>query len=356
MAVPGPRHWLTGLALSLALAWAAGALLLDTVQPVAFDHAVGHYVPLPGTTTRTRAEGWATSSVGEHGIRGLPGGTLPSGPKVVFWGDSYVEGLQVGDAQRMAQVFSAQARSNGLNIMGVGIATGGNTLIDSIVTAPGYARALGHVPLHVFVLGRITDVLPDDPRPCRAAFYSRPEPHIVPVDCPPSEWSLRFAPQLRKLELSGAFTAYQKLKEQHLRLNLGPAKAIAASATAPGPESKPRTEAWNFLIAQTRRAAAGPVLFLYLPATPIITQGGIQQADTDDTTALAFADACARNGVPFLNLGPAFLAHYQTTGRMPRGFFNSPPGSGHLNEDGHKLVAQAVFQYIKEHRDALLAP
>lgn len=352
--VPPLRHWLIGLALSLALAWAAGAVFLDTVQPVAFDPQIGRYVAMPGTTSRTRGEGWASSNVGEHGIRGLPGGKLPAGPKVVFWGDSFVEGVQVDDADRMAQVFTSLSHTAGLNLTGVGIGHGGDTLIDNIFKASDYASALGSVALNVYFLGRISDVLPDSPRPCRAAFYSTPEPHLRRNDCPPSDLALRFAPALRSLEGASAFAAYLKLQALRLRLASGP------GGTKQAPDAKAEAQdlapLWDFLIAEVRRASPGPVLFLYAPNVPALTTGCVRTVDPDAATAEAFAAACQRNGVVFLNLGTIFMTTFESTGRFQSGFFNSPPGTGHLNEDGHRLVAQAVLQYIKENRDALLAP
>ena len=353
MKLPPLRHWLMGLALSLALAWGAGALLLDSVQPVVLDPALGRYVPQPGSTFHTRGEGFAVSTAGEHGIRGLPGGVLPQGSKVVFWGDSFVEGLQVDDGDRMAQVFSRLAAQAGLPLVGVGIGTGGDTLIDSLVKSPDYARVLGPVRLNVFVLGRISDVLPDTPRPCRANFFSTPAPHIERNDCQPSELSLRLAPALARLELGGVFHTYLRLRDLATRLSLGPVEPQATTTAAAPPASL--NAAWDFLLTQARRSAGNQLLFLYLPMRPLPQNGAVSLTDPEGGTALAFAAACARHGVPCLNLGPALVAHYQTTGEFPRGFFNTPPGSGHLNEVGHRLVAQALVQHLQEHPDALLA-
>jgi lysophospholipase L1-like esterase len=354
MSRPPLRHWLLGLGLSCALVWLAGALLLDTVQPVTLDPAVNRSVSLPGTVSRTRSEGFSSSHVGEHGIRGLPGGKLPPGPKVVFWGDSFVEAVQVDDSERMAQVFSSLAQASGLPLSGVGIGTGGDTLIDCIVKAPDFVPVLGPVRLHVFFLGRISDVLPDAPRPCRAAFLSHPEPHILRNDCPPTDLALRLAPTVRRLELSWAFSMYQKLR--NLRLRLAPGPAVAAPKPAKQAADMDLSSLWDYLIGQTRRASSPDILFVYAPAIPAISRGQAVYEDSEAATATGFADACHRNGVGFINLGPSFTLHFRATGRLPKGFFNTPPGTGHLNEDGHRMVAEAVLKYIKEHRDALLAP
>ena len=356
MNVPPLRHWVLGLALSLAVAWAAGAMFLDTVQPVVLDPQVGRYVARPGTSYRSRSEGWASSLAGVHGLRGLPGGQLPPGPKVVFWGDSFVEGVQVDDSERMPQALTALARQAGLPVTGVGVGTGGDSLIDSLFKLPEYAPTLGPVALHVFVLGKFADVLPDVPHACRATFRSSPELALVPAPgCPPSGLALRLAPLFHAYELGGAFELYRKLQALDLRLRPGPTPAPVPPAASAEPQV-PLECAWAFLLAELQHRAGPHVLLLYAPTLPCLDRGRVLLEDPQGATARAFALACARAGVDFVDLGPAFAQHFRTTGRLTHGFFNTPPGTGHLDQDGHQLAAQAVVRYIEEHHDALLAP
>lgn len=374
MNLPAPRQWALGLALSLAVAWLAGAVLLDTVQPLRLDAALGRYVAAPGTVLRTRSEGWASSRVGEHGIRGLPAGRLPEGPKVVFWGDSFVEGAQVDDAARMAQRFGELATSaglglngrdlNGKGLAGVGVATGGDALPDFLLKARATTPALGEVRLHVFVLPRMADLLPGAFRPGRASFLASPTFHLAPGDERPSRAALALAPAFRRLELAGAFAAYERLRALSPRWSVGPP---VTPGTAPAPLSMPLsvpllmpdTAAMRFLVGHALQTArengGGGVLFLHVPSLPRIAAGAVALDDPEAALARAFADVCAGAGAGFLDMGADFQAFFRSTGRFSRGFFNTPPGSGHLNEDGHRLVAQAVVRYIQEHPDALLA-
>lgn len=114
--------------------------------------------------------------------------------------------------------------------------------------------------------------------------------------------------------------------------------------------------AWDSLLTNLKRQAQDPILIVYLPSVPQLNAGAIRSVPSDASTMVGFSLACARNAVAYLDLGPIFVTHFQTTGRFPRGFSNSPPGTGHLNEEGHHLVAEAVLNYLKEHRDAFLAP
>jgi lysophospholipase L1-like esterase len=352
--IPSPRHWLLGLGLSLLAAWAAGAVFLDTVQPVVFDPQVGRFVATPGSRTRTRGEGWASSEVGEHGIRGLPEGRLPAGPKVVFLGDSFVEGLQVDDAERMAQVFGALAARSGLDLCGVGVGQGGDVLADAVFRMEDYASELEPVALNVLVVNRIEDTLPGNPRPCRARFLAAPL-RLEREDCPPSPLSLRLAPVFRQFELAAVFEAYRKAEALSLRLRPGPAPVPPVAQASPPPPSAQRDAAWDFLLAAVRAHANAPVLLVFLPDVPRLAGGRIRTPSPETPLVEGLARACARNGVGFLDLGPDFDRLFAQTGLLPRGFANTPPGQGHLNQDGHRLVAEAVLRYVEEHRDALLA-
>ena len=40
--------------------------------------------------------------------------------------------------------------------------------------------------------------------------------------------------------------------------------------------------------------------------------------------------------------------HFQQSREIPYGFRNTAMGTGHLNEAGHRLIAQTLYTYLKE--------
>ena len=60
-----------------------------------------------------------------------------------------------------------------------------------------------------------------------------------------------------------------------------------------------------------------------------------------------FEAAARRTGIPFIDVGPAMKAAYARTGRPLTGFANSRIGEGHLNEEGHAVVAAAIADGLK---------
>lgn len=56
---------------------------------------------------------------------------------------------------------------------------------------------------------------------------------------------------------------------------------------------------------------------------------------------------CEEHGIACVDLVPPLLAFHRATARYVHGF-GSNPGSGHWNEDGHRVAAESIFQFMHE--------
>jgi hypothetical protein len=90
--------------------------------------------------------------------------------------------------------------------------------------------------------------------------------------------------------------------------------------------------------------------FIYLPTVPTIADGRVVLEDQREELFKEeiFQEATAL-GIDIVDVTPTFIAYYDTTRQLPYGFANTVPGEGHLNAEGHRLVAEAVAQYLQEH-------
>ena len=61
-----------------------------------------------------------------------------------------------------------------------------------------------------------------------------------------------------------------------------------------------------------------------------------------------YAEMCQKNGVTFLDMTDTFVQNYRENHILPHGFSNTTVGLGHLNKYGHAMVAEAIYQRIKE--------
>ena len=59
--------------------------------------------------------------------------------------------------------------------------------------------------------------------------------------------------------------------------------------------------------------------------------------------------ACEVNRVDFLYPIESFRRFTHDTGKFPLGFANSVPDAGHFNQDGHRLIAESVVEYLRRH-------
>jgi hypothetical protein len=90
----------------------------------------------------------------------------------------------------------------------------------------------------------------------------------------------------------------------------------------------------------------GPIAILYHPEVTIQSDGSmtIERSQTYDL----FVKACETVGIDFLDMGDAFIEYYEEYYKLPYGFANTTPGNGHLNKNGHKIIADAILDYLGE--------
>jgi hypothetical protein len=278
---------------------------------------------------------------------------------VVFWGDSYVEAYQVADTRKMAGALTTLCRSRpgGQALTAGSAGRSGQSLADYILQIPAYERAAGVPRLHVVILADIEDLLPDQGSAHHARFLSQPDFRLA-GDRPMSgferaartvlaDWHLQV---LDTLESRFLGVLAKKPLWRRLRFRPGPVdRALAAAGPEPaaGAVTTPEaTAAIDYILKELRQATAAPVLLVYCPTVPHLVNGA---AVFGDAQAAAFQVVETRAGlarVPLITMGGAFAEHFRATRRLPRGFANSRVGEGHLNEDGHRLVAVAVLDHL----------
>lgn len=90
----------------------------------------------------------------------------------------------------------------------------------------------------------------------------------------------------------------------------------------------------------------GPIVFVYHPNVKINADGSVSiiRSQTIDI----FKEVCADTGIDMIDVGDAFLEHYDQYRELPYGFANTTPGNGHLNKVGHQIMADAILEYLGE--------
>lgn len=347
------RRW-GGVLCGVLLFWPLSGVFLNSIH--VFERIPGEafFRHRDGFPIRMRSEGWADTQVGAGGLYGLASPAAIVGGRVAFWGDSYVEAAGVPDFDKLTAVFSRESESVlGQRLTGLPLANSGNSCADVHAQLPFYNRSLGPFLAHVIVLGGMTDTLPDQSSAHGARFLSAPALRFVPDERRIS--ALRHRPWLYRLRLECAWELAQNLRKLKLDLAVGP-RARAPAPRAEDADTPPaatadaaqraRATAWSFLLDALAARAQAPLYFVYLPEVPVYKRGRLETRDPEAGLAAEFAAICARRGIGFINLGDAFIDWHARTGTFPRGFANGLPWSGHLNANGHRLVAHAVINRL----------
>lgn len=345
-------RWSLGALGALLVVWAASAVLLDTVAPLVFEPEVTRHVRASGTVYQHRSEGWATTRVGRLGINGVPDAAQLKGPKIAIWGDSFMDALQVNDEDKTAQVLTRLLHEAGRPETAFAVAQGGLSPADYYFLMPAYEQAITEITAHVVVLGDSDDILPDKNAPCRSRFLSSP-PRLEPGLCPPTPLALALTKTLYRSRTAFLFDLYSRLQSRDWRL-LPRIRHLPAPVHSRPDEPAPH--AWDFLLQALRKQAQGNLVIVYCPRVPRTDREGVRLDDPNGRIMAGFADACARNGVAFLNLTDALAREYERTATPSRGFFNTPPSSGHMNPSGHRVLARALYALFQEWTDAPVQP
>lgn len=106
------------------------------------------------------------------------------------------------------------------------------------------------------------------------------------------------------------------------------------------------SDALNAAFSLLHNEYGNPIIILYHPE--VIFSDNTLEIVRNEKTYDIFKDECERNGLIFVDTGDAFLEAYKKGYIVPYGFHNTAMGNGHLNADGHGIVARELYRVIKD--------
>ena len=95
-----------------------------------------------------------------------------------------------------------------------------------------------------------------------------------------------------------------------------------------------------------KSAGTIPLLIVYAPTVPRIDKNRLLFSDEETVFAQELENSCLENQIDFLNMESIFCEDFKKNRKFTSGFFNTPPGEGHMNSRGHKLVADTITKYL----------
>lgn len=272
------------------------------------------------TVTAVQAEeGFARATYTMCGARLTGGEPIHGAPWMVILGDSYVEARQVADEETAGSRLERASRGAGspYNVRQYGWAG----------ASPGrYVAAANDIiarwdPRRVVVLLGADDFGADSTRdvhPDTTAWVAAPKTGAIALSAlVRRRWSLVLerSPWLVQRAVGG-------LGGEHGSLTDEPAKPGIAPA-----------------VRALRDAYGSRLLLVYL--STVLAEG-----DGESPIEHALLESCHRYAVQCIALRSAML-ELRATGRLARGFANTTIGVGHLNADGHALLAREIWKMVR---------
>lgn len=97
--------------------------------------------------------------------------------------------------------------------------------------------------------------------------------------------------------------------------------------------------------AQMCKEAGVELIIFYNCSLDIDNTGSFpERRDMDEVKA--FEEICKNNGIIFIDMYDSFKENYLENNKLPRGFSNTEIGEGHLNEEGHRVIANTLFPVV----------
>jgi hypothetical protein len=78
----------------------------------------------------------------------------------------------------------------------------------------------------------------------------------------------------------------------------------------------------------------------------VLNKDGSVSADTNNNYFIELKKACNNNNIYFIDMTNIFMEAYKTNYILPHGFINTAVGVGHLNINGHRMIANELFKHI----------
>ena len=349
-------RWLIGayalaMATSLLACWLIGSYFLSSPNLREFDSVTNRAVPIAGHQVRMRSEGWATTVYGQHGFTLKDEGKLQNANlNVVLWGDSYVQALQVSEDVRMQNVAEKELREKQVNV--VAVADSGLSIADYYFMLPRYENLVpNRAGLNLFFLGSLNDVLPDD----ASSLFSS----VTINDSGEIQWNEETGERLVSSAFENRLNSFhpyffrslirQGKKALPLRLYRNQHSKSNVESEQAKSDIRPY---FRRMLTEFRSKSSGQIAFIYAPHVPAIEGGELSRDHDERDLALAFEEICRELNIPFRNLEEDFIESFDANQKFARGFDNTKPGYGHLNEFGHKIAGEAIAQLIRN-SDAL---
>lgn len=339
-------RWLIGLSLGTLIIAATSPWFVRSYVPRRYDEIRHRVLLSPGESYRWRAEGYATTEIGPHGMMGrmtLPNAISSNAVRtdvIALWGDSQAEGVCVADSRKLWSQLQSELQIRTATehrprpVQVLPMASSGDD-VSNWVAELGRSEAGFGVNEHVILLCEMVDLMGS----------------IAPID----EWKdvdsaglermnevTRWVPDFVLHAGRNLFTDPNTLAARRLRFGIGPVRRNNEPTPVRFEADVDRAAAERWILANLsalRDATDQPIWVVYAPRCPVIMDGTLRWNDPDEVLWSILLQNAAGHEIKLVDCRPAFRESVRR-GVFPHGFQNGRIGNGHLNSVGYRLITR----------------
>lgn len=309
-------------------------------NPTAYDHSDARAtdtVREAGAFTSRATEGNAWAVIDANGYNNTPEQLSKGRVAVLMMGSSHTEALNVAQTESASYLLNKMLvdKLNG-NVYNIGISAH-----RFARNAANLDRALAEFSPTDYVIVEATDLMLSvyELESALSDSFERQEATDIPLP------ELLYNQPLAK-------TAYNQMQALIEAASVNP-ETLGDVEDATVVEEGYQ-ELLTELIAQMEATADrhGVQLIIYYPPQLILEDDGAASADTSADYLAAFEAACLQTDITFINMEDVFLVEYSDSHILPHGFSNTLLGSGHLNAEGHRMIAETLYEAIMDKETA----
>ncbi|WP_430451560.1 hypothetical protein [Rhodopirellula europaea] len=342
-------RWLIGLSLGTLIIAATSPWFVRSYVPRTFDDVRQRVVLSPGEAYRWRAEGYATTSVGPHGMMGRTDMPESDGTRVLtlaLWGDSQAEGVSVADADKLWYQLESSlgqravnGEKSGVDVRVLPLASSGDDASSWRRQMPLVEREL-NVDGHVLLLCEMVDLM--------GTVESSDAPASVDsVDLSATNRLANWFPDFAIHAGRNLLTDPQTTESRRLRFRVGPIPKDTQPTRVTFQKETDRVAAEGRIVENLNAihaAATKPIWIVYAPRCPLVMDGKLRVDDPDNQLWGIVERNADSNSFEVIDCRDTFRDSV-ASGVFPHGFHNGRFGNGHLNAVGYQLIAMEFAKH-----------
>ena len=331
------RNWVVGLALSTAIAWCLGPLLLDSILIRRHDPLLQAITLEPDSIVRWHSEGSGKTLVGPHGAAGWQ--PKDQRRRIIWWGDSQLEGFCVDDDQKICNLIAAGSIQFDSPVDCISCGLSGTSAIDWVARM-ATADELWRPEYHVWLITEFSDL--------NSLVTLK-----TMAERQPTGLALR---QLAEFHGEALFHAVRNIaidrvssEPRRLEWRIGPRNAKPMQSVQPKMDMSNEVTPIK-LVEQIVRIANridNRLLLIYAPDVPQVF-GSHSSTNEVDVAFNELVKGLIAESLDVIDMRPGFTHLYETDHLLPRGFSNSYPGLGHLNQIGNRLISESFLNWLSD--------